>query len=283
VTVAATSTKLDMAALSPTLELRDPGIWFARAQSAISYPAHGNAACLAVEDRSFWFRHRNRCIISVVRRFSPNARFFDIGGGNGFVSKGLTESGIACALIEPGIEGALAAHARGIDPVICARLEDAGLPPASVAAAGMFDVLEHMEDEGAALRQVHTLLATGGRLFLTVPAYSFLFSADDTAAGHFRRYTISSLAGALAGSGFRVEFASYLFAPLPPIIFILRTLPSRLRLRQGVDPERSASEHAPSGVTARLMDRALTAEYKRIEAGGTLPTGGSCLCVAVKD
>jgi SAM-dependent methyltransferase len=282
-TVRAPSIQLDVAALAPALELRDPGIWFARTQSIVSYPTQGNVACLAVEDRSFWFRHRNRCIVSLVRRFSPDAAFLDIGGGNGFVARGLFESGVPCALIEPGIDGALAAHARGIDPVICARLEDAGLPPASVAAAGMFDVLEHIEDELAALRQVIKLLVTGGRLFLTVPAYSFLFSSDDRAAGHFRRYTISGLARALAKAGFRIEFASYMFAPLPPAVLVLRTLPSLLGLRQGADPDRDAAEHAPRGAAANLMDRLLAAEYSRIEAGRTIPFGGSCLCVAAKD
>ena len=132
-------------------------------------PRAGNADCLRVEDTSFWFRHRNRCIVSVVRRFSPDATFFDIGGGNGFVARGLMDAGVDCALIEPGIDGALAAHARGVDPVICATLEDAGIRPGSVAAAGMFDVLEHIEDENAALSEVRKLLASGGRLFLTVP------------------------------------------------------------------------------------------------------------------
>jgi 2-polyprenyl-3-methyl-5-hydroxy-6-metoxy-1,4-benzoquinol methylase len=58
--------------------------------------------------------------------------------------------------------------------VICARLEDAGLPPMSIDAGGMFDVLEHIEDEVAALRHVHALLCPGGRLFRTVPADQFL-------------------------------------------------------------------------------------------------------------
>ena len=273
----------DLVSLAPALELRDPGIWFARIQSKVSYPASGNATCLQVEDRSFWFSHRNRCIVSVVRRFSPVAAFLDIGGGNGFVSRGLIDGGIACGLIEPGIEGALAAHARGIDPVLCARLEDSGLPPATISAAGMFDVLEHIEDEAAALRQVRTLLTSKGRLYLTVPAYSFLFSAADAAAGHYRRYTLSGLSSVLAAAGFRVEFASYIFAPLPPIIFVLRTVPSALGLRRGVDLERDSAELAPRGLSARFLACLLAAEYRRVEAGRTIPSGGSCLCVAVKD
>lgn len=273
---------VDIATLAPGLKQDDSGLWFAGRQAGVSYPAHGNAACLAVEERSFWFRHRNRCIVSLVGRFSPGGVFFDIGGGNGYVANGLIEAGIACALIEPGIDGAVAARARGIDPVICARLEDAELPPASIAAAGMFDVLEHIEDEEAALRRVHGLLRPGGRLFITVPAYQFLFSVDDRIAGHFRRYTIASLTGALLESGFRVELASYMFAPLPPLVFLLRTLPTKLGLRRGIDPERDAAEHAPGGIAARLMDWLLRVELRRIRAGRSLPFGGSCLCVAVK-
>ena len=274
---------LDLASLATGLERRDPGIWFARRQGEVSYPAQGNAACFAVEDRSFWFAHRNRCILSLARRFPPDGVFLDIGGGNGYVTKGLMDAGIACILLEPGIDGALSAHARGIDPVICATLEEAELPLASIAAAGMFDVLEHIEDDGAALRRVHALLRPGGRLFVTVPAHPFLYSAEDRRAGHFRRYTASGLARALETSGFRVEFISYMFSPLPPLIFLLRTLPSWLGLGGRTGPAQDTAEHAPDGMIARVIDRILIFEYARIAAARTLPFGGSCICVARKD
>jgi len=273
---------LDLGSIAPALEQRDRGIWFARRQAKVSYPAFGNAAYLTLEERSFWFRHRNRCIISFVRRFPPDGVFLDIGGGNGFVAKGLAAAGFACAMVEPGLDGALAAHAHGVDPVICAGLEDLQFSTASISAAGMFDVLEHIEDEAAALEIVHALLRPGGRLFLTVPAYQFLFSVDDTMAGHFRRYTISSLGRALERTGFRVEFSTYFFAPLPPIVLLLRTAPSKLGLRRGADSGRDAAEHIPSGVAARLMDKLLAFELERIEAGRPIPFGGSCLSVASK-
>lgn len=239
-------TQFDLASLSPALEQREPGLWFARQkQQPISYPAHGNAACLAVEDRSFWFRHRNRVIVESVRSLHRRGMFLDVGGGNGYVARALIAAGVDCVLIEPGLDGALAARARGVEPVICARLEDVDLPSGCAASVGLFDVLEHIEDEAAALKLFHSILEPAGRLFLTVPSYEFLYSSEDDAAGHFRRYTLSRLRRVLAKSNFRMEFSSYFFTPLPPLIFFARTIPTRLGMRKAGKHEITGSEHTP--------------------------------------
>jgi len=276
--------QFDLATLAPALEQREPGLWFAREKpETISYPAHGNAACLAVEDRSFWFRHRNAVIAEIAGRFHPRGIFLDVGGGNGFVAKALIAAGIDCVLVEPGVDGALAARSRGVQPVICARLEDANLPAGCAASIGLFDVLEHLEDEAAALHLLHSLLQPSGRLFLTVPSYQFLFSSEDEAAGHFRRYTIPRLRRVLAASNFRVEFSSYVFAPLPPLIFLSRTLPTWLGMRHAKTHDLPVAEHTPGGPAAWAMDRMLNLELRRLRAGKPCPFGGSCLCVASRE
>ena len=71
----------------------------------ISYPTDGNDICFSIEDNSFWFKHRNNCIISLAKKYVKDTPFFDIGGGNGFVSKRLEENGIQTCLVEPGIQG----------------------------------------------------------------------------------------------------------------------------------------------------------------------------------
>ena len=78
------------------LEYRN-GVWFTMTSSenALSYPSEGNDECFRVEDSSYWFGHRNTCIVELVRQFPPNGLIFDIGGGNGFVAKGLEEAGFA--------------------------------------------------------------------------------------------------------------------------------------------------------------------------------------------
>jgi len=275
--------RLDLAALAPSLEQRQPGLWFARQDGTqVSYPAHGNAACLAVEDHSFWFRHRNRVIVEFVTRFHRDGTFFDVGGGNGYVARALISAGIDCILIEPGVDGALAARARGVEPVVCGRLEDLSMPSGCAASVGLFDVLEHIEDEAAALKLIHSLLEPSGRLFLTVPAYQFLYSSEDREAGHFRRYTIPRLHRVLANNNFRIEFSSYIFTPLPPLIFLSRTIPTRLGMRNVENREIARSQHAPRGPAAWMMDRMLELELRRLRAGERCLFGGSCLCVAVK-
>jgi len=271
----------DPAALG--LELRPPGIWFARSRVAVSYPDDGNAACRQVEDRSFWFRHRNRCIAQLVHRFAPGKTLLDIGGGNGFVARGLVESGIGCVLLEPGVDGALAAHERGVSTVICAGLEDVPFAPASFGSAGMFDVLEHIEDDLAALRGVHRLLEPGAHFFVSVPAWQALFSPEDEDAGHFRRYSPSSLRSTLRQAGFEPLFSTCLFAPLPLPVLASRVIPGWFGQRRSRDLSQAEAEHVPGPVAARLIDLMLNAEFRWLAAGRSMPFGTSCCAVALRN
>jgi hypothetical protein len=58
----------DLSTFAPGLERRANGIWFERGQAPVSNPEEGRAACVPIDDRLFWFRHRDRRIASVVRR-----------------------------------------------------------------------------------------------------------------------------------------------------------------------------------------------------------------------
>ena len=81
--------------------------FFNKNTSKVSYPDDGNDICFNIEKDSFWFNHRNNCIICLAKKYTKDKLFFDIGGGNGFVSKGLEDNGIQTCLIEPGIHGCL--------------------------------------------------------------------------------------------------------------------------------------------------------------------------------
>ena len=267
--------------IAANLELGEQGIWFATGKSNISYPSDGNDVCFELEDYSFWFQHRNRCITSVVRSFPPAGMFFDLGGGNGFVSLGLEMAGCPCVVVEPGKAGAVNARKRGLANVICATLEDANFRPHSLPAAGLFDVLEHISDDAGFLQALRERLFVGGRIYLTVPAYLWLWSAEDVSAGHFRRYTLSSLTAMLGQCSFEVEFASYIFSALPLPILVSRTLPSLLGRRTTGNTSEASSEHRSSSkILLKVAEDVFNWELQRLERKKAIPAGGSCLVVA---
>lgn len=258
------------------------GMWHSASVSPVSYPDTGNEACFQVEDGSYWFRHRMDCLLTAVLHFPPAGTFYDIGGGNGFVALALQSAGVEVALVEPG-SGARNALRRGVRHVIHSTMEGARFHLHSLPAAGAFDVVEHVEDDGAFLRSIHERLAHGGRFYCTVPALPLLWSEDDVHAGHFRRYTRRTLCATLSEAGFTVEFASYFFAWLTAPVAMFRSLPSRLHLanRRGIGTSASfqAEHHLPAAL-AGLVGRAQTWELDRVRARRPLPFGTSLLCVA---
>jgi SAM-dependent methyltransferase len=276
--------KVDLSKIAPGLVPGADGIWYTRQRAPVSYPEEGNLNCLALEEDSFWFEHRSQCIQTMMQRFPPGGPVFDIGGGNGYVAHSLASTGIATVLVEPGETGARNARQRGVDPVICATLLDAGFIPGSLPAAGLFDVLEHIEDDVAFLRDLATALVPGGRVYVSVPAYGWLWSADDDYAGHFRRYTLAQLRRILRAAGLQPEFATCLFALLPAPIFLMRALPTRLGLRKQNAWDRYQQEHSSrQGLAGRLLKVLLRFELDWLRRGRSLPLGGSCLVVARKD
>lgn len=271
---------VDPSAFSSTLVQRKDGVWVSENAVAVSYPSGGHQSCFELEPTSFWFNHRNRCIVDLVNRIPPEGPIFDIGGGNGFVTAALEAAGFDAALVEPGPQGVANAGERGVGTRILAEAQAARFTPGSIPAVGMFDVLEHIEDDAGMLRWLHQSLSPGGMLYLTVPAHSWLWSNEDVHAGHFRRYTLTGLSGLLAATGFRREFASYFFTPLVLPILVLRALPARRGIRRSTSGERAAGEHSPPG--GRVLGVMLGREARHLAGGRPRRTGSSLIVAARK-
>lgn len=258
------------------------GIWRAHEISHVSYPDEGNEACFQVEDSSYWFAHRNHCILEVVRQFSPAGTIYDIGGGNGFVALGLQHAGWDVALVEPG-QGALNASRRGLNQVVWAALEDTGFKAGTLPAAAAFDVIEHIENDVGFLTTIRSLLLPGGRFYCTVPAMNALWSDEDVHAGHFRRYSPTALSETLSKAGLEVEFITPFFAWLTLPVFLLRALP--FRLWGGKAAERGSvaavkSDHRLPAALAAPVSRLHEWELSRLRRHRAIPFGTSLLCAA---
>jgi SAM-dependent methyltransferase len=275
------SSALDLTRYSHALRRGSDGVWTPDAARAVSYPEHGNRACFAVEDGSFWFSHRNRVLDDLLARYPPAGPVFDVGGGNGFVARALERAGHAVVLVEPGPEGVRNAAGRGLSSLVRSTFEDAGFLDDSLPAASLFDVLEHVGDDVGFLASVARRLRPRGRLYLTVPAHAALWSADDAVAGHHRRYSSGSLGRALAAAGFELEWSSHFFVWLAPAVALLRALPSRLGRRRADDVARVSAEHAaPAGAAGRFLERRLAAERRALSAGRRFRIGSSLAAVA---
>jgi len=217
-------------------------------------------------------------------QYPPAGAVFDIGGGNGFVAKAMQDAGFDVVLVEPGADGARNAQRRGIRSVVCAGLAEAGFVPASLPAVGLFDVVEHVEDDHGFLEMIRSYLSPQGRVYITVPAYPALWSHEDIDAGHYRRYLKPGLKELLRNAGFAVEFGSGFFQFLPPAILAARVLPYRLGIAK------PAAAHAANGkmrdqhqvrspLIGKILQQMQQRELAQIRARQETNFGGSWLAV----
>ena len=270
--------------IADNVTLNHNGIYFSKSESDVSYPEGGNEGCMQLEDNSFWFKHRNNIIAESVKNFNGSRTFFDIGGGNGFVSKRIQEEGKNVVLVEPGKQGAINAKQRGVENVVCSTLEDAGFQKNSIDSVGLFDVVEHIEDDLKFMQNINDFLKEEGYVYITVPAHKILWSKEDVDAGHYRRYTLKTMSQLLENTGFTVEYSTYFFSILPLPIFLFRTIPGKLGLnKKSNDLDKHKNEHSKKeGMLSGAIQKVWDKELKKVKSKKKISFGGSCFIVAKK-
>ena len=141
----------------------------------------------------------------VLRHADPTRPLLDFGAGTGTHARALRDRGLQVSCVEP-------------DPHLRRRLEQDGfrveanlLEYGSEAFASIYsiNVLEHLEDDAAALHELFRATEPGGRVILYVPAFQLLFSAMDRTVRHLRRYRDRQLAALVHEAGFRVTHCGY--------------------------------------------------------------------------
>jgi SAM-dependent methyltransferase len=249
-----------------------------------TYEAELFAPLFAVEDRHFWFKARNRILEAAVApltaRLPDGYRVLEAGCGTGFVLQMLER------LCRRGEVIGLDPYGQGLDyarrRVGCQLVQgDVFNWPfdAPFHLIGFFDVLEHLQDDVAALRQLRKGLAAGGRLVLTVPAHMSLWSYADAEAHHCRRYGASELMTALGDAGFEVEYMTQFMSLLYPIAWLTRRL-----ARRGADPARdrelSLRELRVVPIVNGVLRWLLSRDAFFVRRRWRLPIGASLLAIA---
>jgi len=267
--------------VAPGLKRRSDRFFTADKTDSVSYPFSAQAQLAIIEESSFWFRHRNDVISSLVRRFPPSGPIVEIGGGNGYVSLGLSHLGFSTIVLEPGPDGAEIAHSRGL-VVICAAFTPGTFVAGTLPAIGLFDVIEHIANAQEFLMDCRRALMPGGMLYVTVPAFRALWSSDDEFAGHYRRYSQSSLTRAISAAGFEVAFMSAFFSLLVIPLFLLRSLPSALGWRKVSTIAKTLAHHQTNLRTSDILKQLHGWEAAAVRGGHIVPLGTSLIAVARK-
>jgi SAM-dependent methyltransferase len=139
-----------------------------------------------------------------------------------------------------------------------------------------FDVVEHCADDSRAVAELVRVLAPGGRLLLSVPAYQWAWSDHDVRAGHHRRYTRAGIVRLVEGSGLQVLRATYAFAGVFPLF-------AAERLRRRLRPAPAGDSRLPQ--VSPAVDRALMGACHaeaRLLRRTDLPFGSSVFVAAVR-
>lgn len=235
----------------------------------------GHARC---ENDHFWFVARKEFLLNRFKKhIDPENRGIDIGAGTGNVTGYLIGKGYKhiCAgdMHQKSLDYARRYGSKELYQfdVLKATFED------EFDVVCLFDLLEHIREDDAVLRNIFRMLRKeNGKIVLTVPAHSWLWSLYDRAASHKRRYSKKDLREKLVANGFDVLEMKYFFMSIVPLLFARSVLkPDRGRNYTGCRAEESATHP----VVSRILLWLCRVENRLIDV---LPNvcGGSLFVIA---
>lgn len=231
------------------------------------------AKMAVLEERHWWFAARRKILDKLIStlHLPPDAQILEAGCGSGGNLSMLSRHGRVFGM-ETNPQALEFASAKGMATIAAGRL------PAPIPFAGqtfdmiaMLDVLEHLDEDAAALQALRVRLKPGGWLLLTVPAYPFLWSCHDELHHHKRRYIASDLRGAIEDAGYRVQYLSYFNTWLFPLISVARLA--------GAGSGHSGDLSMPNRFINALLTRIFASE-RMLLGRIALPCGVSLLALA---
>jgi SAM-dependent methyltransferase len=228
------------------------------------------------EDRHWWYRGRREVLERVIDGLGlpPAARILDAGCGSGRNMVELARRGSVTG-VEVSDMSVCRARARDAGEVIAGSVLQMPFESASFDLVVCLDVIEHLEDDLAALRELRRVIKPGGALLVTVPAYQWLWSGHDEVNHHYRRYTRRTLESVAEEARWEPVRTTHFNSLLLPAAILLRILDRFSRKTT----ESSLDLWVPPQPLNWLLERPLRLEAMLIGRGGRIPAGLSLLAV----
>jgi SAM-dependent methyltransferase len=216
-----------------------------------------------LEERHWWFAGRREVLLALVRgELQPGARLLDVGCGTGYFLEAAAHS-YDVAGLDPSATAVAFCSRRGLAGVRTGGVDLLASLQGPFDAVTFFDVIEHLPDDTAALRLARSVLPPGGRVFVSVPAYRWLWSHHDDVHGHQRRYTAEDLRNRLRNAGFQKIRTGYFNARLLPLAIVVR------RWQKLTGHGLEADLALPPDLVNRWFRRCLSGESRRLRRPGS--------------
>jgi len=242
--------------------------------------AHTYAIFFEQEESHWWYVGRRRIIRSFVKEICDQTgnrrpQILDVGCGTGANLFMLAELGeVEGVDISP--QTIAFCQARGLSNVRLGAAEALPYDDNQFDLVTALDVVEHLDDDVGALREMRRVIRPGGRLLLFVPAFMFLWGLQDEVSNHRRRYRLPELRRAVVAAGFEIERTTY-----ANITFFVPTLVVRQVMRlTGLSTDSEVSINIPA--LNRIFAWIFGSE-KNLLKTFNFPFGVSGICVARRD
>ena len=252
--------------------------------TADSFDASAFEFLFEMEQRHFWHIGRKEIIYDVLKRNTPHLaelRMLEIGCGNGSVLAYLKENGVNIEGGDIFIEGLKFCQQRA-DPVALYQVDILSLPfHNDFDIIGVFDVLEHIEEDEKALAEISQALKPGGTIFITVPAHKLLWSYFDESSNHKRRYSRKEIVTKLERNDFVIKKMSFYMFFLFPLMLSIRMINNTLRTNEAKRNVKTSIEFRTVPLVNRIFLELLRLE-KWLLRYLDLPFGASIMVLAEK-
>lgn len=175
----------------------------------------------AVEETHWWFVGRRQLFARELQRagIARDARILDVGTGTGSNLRMLRDLRYSAVEgLDMSEEAIRWCTSKGLGPVRHGSISNIPFESESFGLVLATDIIEHVDDDQSALREIARVLAPGGTALITVPAFPSLWGRQDDVSLHRRRYRMSGLLELVRRPGLSIlhayHFNYLLFGPI---------------------------------------------------------------------
>jgi 2-polyprenyl-3-methyl-5-hydroxy-6-metoxy-1,4-benzoquinol methylase len=235
-------------------------------------------------DNNFWYKSRKKLIDHLLSLYlikkDRKRLILEIGCGTGYQLEALKKWGTIQG-VDINKKSINIAKKSGLDVKLCnAETDNIGINKFDVIC--LFDVLEHIENDTIVIKKIYGSLKNNSLLFLTVPAYNYLYSDHDIAMKHYRRYNKKKLIETLKKFDFEVIENGYWNSLLFPVILLIRLSKKITRIFKKRKIYKSEATQN-SGIINNILYFILLLENFLISKEIRIPYGLSIFIVAKKN